>query len=309
MDLLTYTIDRIQMSGQIICQAHGHAPWGLSVDDGFQIPFYYLQSGWCLLIHEDGEQIRLHQGDLIFITSAQAHRLCDANQSQSLPLVEWNSNGYEGQSPVYRSGGEGMKTQILCGTYRLEQSMLTELLFSTLPKQLHLSAGSSAVRQRVEPILGLLLTELEQELMGGYRFITQCLDLLLIRALRAWISVGIDAELGWLNAMRHPAISFAVTSLLQNPEHAWTVEELADEVQLSRASLTREFQRFVGQGPMSFLTMIRMELAARLLVQEGEAVSDVSELVGYRSEQSFNRAFKKYFDVPPGRYRKTLDQV
>ena len=58
----------------------------------------------------------------------------------------------------------------------------------------------------------------------------------------------------------------------------------------------------VGQPPMQYLALWRMQLASHLLLQ-GQAVARVAEAVGYESEAAFSRAFKKLVGQPPAAWR------
>jgi AraC family transcriptional regulator, alkane utilization regulator len=46
-------------------------------------------------------------------------------------------------------------------------------------------------------------------------------------------------------------------------------------------------------------------VGARLLVTSGMSVAEVAAQVGYESEAAFNRAFKRQFNIPPARFRKS----
>jgi len=54
---------------------------------------------------------------------------------------------------------------------------------------------------------------------------------------------------------------------------------------------------------MTYLTRWRLQLAARSLEKTSRGVADIAAAVGYESEAAFNRAFKREFGDPPGRYR------
>ena len=82
-----------------------------------------------------------------------------------------------------------------------------------------------------------------------------------------------------------------------------TIDALAREVSLSRATLTRRFTNLVGEAPLTYLTRWRMDLAAQHLRETGDAVSSIAHSVGYTSEFAFSRAFARLRDVAPGRYR------
>jgi AraC-like DNA-binding protein len=145
--------------------------------------------------------------------------------------------------------------------------------------------------------------ELERHDIGSDQCIQYMLDLFLVRMLRAWMKKNPGHHLGWFNAARHAKISEAIALFFQSPQDPWTVASIAEEVDLSRATFAREFQRLVGQTPLAFLTQLRMKLATKYLTLDGESVAEVGERVGYKSEPAFTRAFKKHFGVPPGQYR------
>ena len=54
---------------------------------------------------------------------------------------------------------------------------------------------------------------------------------------------------------------------------------------------------------MAYLTRWRLQLAARSLETTSRGVAEIASDVGYESEAAFNRAFKREFGRPPGRYR------
>ena len=101
-------------------------------------------------------------------------------------------------------------------------------------------------------------------------------------------------------------IARALGLLHAQPERAWTIDELAAAVHVSRSTLVRRFNDLVGEPPAAYLTRWRMELAARLLRESEQPVGRISHRVGYTSEFAFSRAFTKHRGEPPGRYRKRI---
>ncbi|MEP6932496.1 MAG: helix-turn-helix domain-containing protein, partial [Nitrospirota bacterium] len=47
----------------------------------------------------------------------------------------------------------------------------------------------------------------------------------------------------------------------------------------------------------------RLQLGAQLLTSTSNSVAQIAAEVGYESEPSFNRAFKREFGLPPARFR------
>jgi AraC-like DNA-binding protein len=99
-------------------------------------------------------------------------------------------------------------------------------------------------------------------------------------------------------------IARALGLIHERPEEPWTIERLAAEVHLSRATLARRFAECVGEPPLSYLTRWRMDLAAQRLRETDEPVETIAAAVGYTSEYAFNRAFRRHRGQPPGRYRR-----
>ena len=79
---------------------------------------------------------------------------------------------------------------------------------------------------------------------------------------------------------------------------------LAKEVGVSRSVLAQKFRHYLGQPPMGYLTDWRLQLGARSLISGVRSVAEIAAEVGYETEASFNRAFKRRFHLPPGRYRR-----
>ncbi len=67
--------------------------------------------------------------------------------------------------------------------------------------------------------------------------------------------------------------------------------------------LAERFTDMVGQPPMQYLALWRMQLASRLLADGGQ-VAAVADAVGYESEAAFSRAFKKLVGQAPATWRK-----
>ena len=129
------------------------------------------------------------------------------------------------------------------------------------------------------------------------RFCFICID---IRATR------LPAEhTGWLAGLRDRFVGKSLALMHAKPAHAWTVDELASSVGLSRSALAERFTSLVGAPPMQYLTRWRLQLAADLLRSSRRTIGAIGAEVGYESEAAFNRAFKRELGVPPAAWRRT----
>ena len=65
----------------------------------------------------------------------------------------------------------------------------------------------------------------------------------------------------------------------------------------------RDFKKMYGVSFSSYLEVLRMRYAQEKL-KDGQAVQDVAAAVGYGSDYSFRRAFKRVVGVTPSDYQK-----
>jgi len=99
-------------------------------------------------------------------------------------------------------------------------------------------------------------------------------------------------------------IGSALRALHEQSAHAWTIEALASTVNMSRSAFALRFKSLIGEAPMEYLTRCRIQKASRLLHESDLTISQIADSVGYESETSFNKAFKRRIGVPPGRFRE-----
>lgn len=154
-------------------------------------------------------------------------------------------------------------------------------------------AHAAASTGRLRTLVRLVRAELRE---GDREMAARLLDPLLAYAARA--SEDGAAEL--LDSV----VADAVARLRERPDHPWTVDELAKQAGLSRSAFTRRFTREVGASPLRWLATWRMQLAARRLAEGDDSLAQIAAEVGYESEFSFSRAFKRHHGVPPGTFRR-----
>jgi AraC-like DNA-binding protein len=99
-------------------------------------------------------------------------------------------------------------------------------------------------------------------------------------------------------------ISSALNLMHQRPDRPWTIAQLAAEVGMSRSPFATKFTSFVGEPPLSYLTHLRMNLAADYLRNDRLRVGEIADRVGYESQGSFSNAFKRQFAMSPREYKE-----
>jgi AraC family transcriptional regulator of arabinose operon len=98
-----------------------------------------------------------------------------------------------------------------------------------------------------------------------------------------------------------------ITVLDQQYRDPPSVEQLADEVGLSASRLAHLFREEVGRSIQSYLLERRLIMAAMLIVQTHERISQIAYSVGFGDVSNFNHAFKRRFQMSPRQYRASQE--
>lgn len=85
------------------------------------------------------------------------------------------------------------------------------------------------------------------------------------------------------------------------------VEDIADEACFSRYHFIRLFKMAYGYTPHQYLIVVRVK-EAKLLLEKGLPVNEVSGMVGIENTSAFATLFKKYTSCSPKKYREDFLQ-
>ena len=154
------------------------------------------------------------------------------------------------------------------------------------------------------------ITTLAAIAVGLYIYVSRwlviggCAALVVVQAIRHWFQTDPNAQTGWLGALQDPQVGRALALIHRDPTHPWTVETLAGAVGVSRSGLAARFVDLVGETPMTYLRQWRFEVAQNWLRDTDQTLAEIAEQLGYESEASFSRAFKKATGRTPGSVRR-----
>ncbi len=151
-------------------------------------------------------------------------------------------------------------------------------------------------------ILDLLFEEAFNEDCGRQAALDRICELLVIQLLRISMENNTTA-MGLLAGLADQRLAKALTCIHTAPQQAWTLEQLASEAGMSRASFAVKFRETLGMTPGDYLSHWRLGLAKSLL-KKGKSVALVSDEVGYSSAAAFTRAFAGRFGQTPTAWLK-----
>jgi AraC-like DNA-binding protein len=84
------------------------------------------------------------------------------------------------------------------------------------------------------------------------------------------------------------------------------VSELARIACLSESQFRKRFMKLFKISPLKFITRIRVQTAAKLLVSSDAAIADIAVKCGFCDQSYLTRQFTSFFGMTPKKYRDRL---
>jgi len=303
-DVLTDVMDLLRVRGAVMAQIRARAPWGLRLPQNSGASFHAVTAGSCWIRVGSQPPRELFPGDVVLIPRGTPHIVSSEPKGAAQPWDRAAKARARTPSGEIVLDGAGASTHFICAAYDYDHDVAHPLL-GLLPAVLVCSEREMRETALLSSTLRLLRYELTNADAGGPAIVNRLIDILFVQVVRAWIANSAASNASWLGALGDPIVARTLTIMHGSPGSPWTVEALAEEVNVSRATLARRFVRLVGETPLSYLTRWRMELAARHLRETDNAVGAIARQVGYVSEFAFSRAFSRARGDAPGRYRRT----
>ncbi len=251
--------------------------------------------------------IALEPGDMIMIPHGQSHRLMDAAETPIVPESDIERDPDAHPAGPVQYGGTGPVTELVCGHFRFDRAEVHPLL-SLMPPFLHLRGTETLPLDWLQATLAFLAREARNMQPGSGALLDRMLGALFIQAARHFVqSLSRDGG-NWLAALGDSNISRALDAIHRDPAHPWNISELASRAGMSRTVFTARFKELVGQTPKQYLSRWRIHQAAYYLRTEKLTISRLLERVGFQSEASFSRLFKRYLGESPAAYRRRAQQ-
>jgi AraC-like DNA-binding protein len=302
-DPLTEVLRDLRLARTFYCHSELSAPWGLLMPCEDHAVFHFVAEGEAWLERAGEEPLRLGCGDFVLMAAGVEHRVASAAGAACRSVHQLPFETVGGQAMLLRHGGDGVRTVLACGGVRFDDPAANPLV-ALMPDALIIRATECGQAQLLRQTLDAMGTEALNPRPGGTTVMTRLADILVIHAVRSWLDAAPEGQGGWLGALRDSQIGRALVLMHRQPERDWTVASLAEALHMSRSVFSDRFTTLVGVPPLLYLTRWRMHLAARWLRDERASLGEVAGRLGYESEPSFSRAFKRHIGVPPGQVRR-----
>ena len=313
MDAFSEILSGVKLNGAVFFNAEFSAPWGISVPASNQMDMLPPGDAHFLLYHlvidgsavaavADGPPLELNSGDVVIFPNGDAHQMSSKGARQPFPNYGINDKIKARDLSPLHAGGGGETSRFVCG-YMACDPYLSRPILNGLPPVFKVNVRTDRSGQWLESSILHLVDEAVSGRVGSEAMLAKLSEALFVDTLRRYVAGLPEQHHGWLTGARDPIVGKSLGLMHRRVAHPWTIASLADEVGISRSALVERFTRYLSEPPMTYLTRWRLQLAARSLERTSRSVAEIAGDVGYESEAAFNRAFKREFGRPPGRYR------
>ena len=316
MDALSEALKSVHMTGAIFYRAECRRPWGFAVPaletyapilapGTERLVSYHLVTEGPALVRFAGAEVSLAPGDLLIMPHGNPHLLSNGHPRQIVQAGISLDHSLAGQISMLQIGGEGEMTRLICGYFGCDRRA-DRLFLGGLPDFIRIPVRDDPAGAWIESSIRHLVGLAGADDPGRSILLSKMAEALFIEALRRYMA-GLPAEqTGWLAAARDPVVGMAIAAMHADPARRWTLDGLARLAASSRSVLIDRFARYLGVAPLAYLATWRMQLASQRLLTSCESILQIGLGIGYESEASFIRAFKREFGQPPAKYRKIM---
>lgn len=288
-DLLSDVLLSLRLKVRIFQQGRYCGDWALDAGRVSHAVFHLIGRGeaW---VHRAGERepLAVHGGDLVMFPHGGWHQLSGPRKRQPGTRLQ--------------TTGESSYTTVLCASVEFEAGPLNPVM-QALPPTIVVRSEDHSASAELHALGRLMLTEYEAASPGRQGVLDRLAEAMFVLVLRHQMQHAPELK-GFLAALKDERVAGALTAMHAAAGKDWTVDRLAREAGMSRTVFAERFAGLIGQPPMQYLAAWRMHLADAMLRARRSSVAQIAERLGYQTEASFRRAFKRVRGVGPGEVRR-----
>ena len=321
VDVLSDVLQTVRLTGALFFPMEVSSPWVDEIPNAKEfasivlpatqhvVSYHIIRRGECWAALRGNPLVRLEAGDVFVVPHGDPYVMASAPDLRSdtppAAVLEFFEQMASATAPflVTEGGGGPQRAEVICGFLGCDVRPFNPVL-QALPRVLYLRSSAARITDRLSQLVEFTLAESQARRSGTRWVLLHLSELLFVEVVRRYLDSLTSEHTGWLAGLRDPVVGRALSLLHDRPNDAWSLEQLAREIGVSRSSLADRFSQLVGQPPMRYLTRWRIQLACRLLRDEAAKVSSVALDVGYQSEAAFSRAFKTIVGTSPAAWRR-----
>lgn len=112
--------------------------------------------------------------------------------------------------------------------------------------------------------------------------------------------VSVTLEKNGSNALLLKRFSDVILKDMANQD--LSVNDIADQLHMSRSILFKKIKAITGMTPNNFIKTMRLRKAAELLVQGRHKINEICWTVGFNTPSYFSKCFHKHFGMNPNEF-------
>ena len=323
-DTLSDVLRAVRLRGAVFFNITGSSRWAAEAPPAKEIApllmpgvehvieYHAVSRGSCWAGIPDGPWVQLRQGDVVLFPQGDGHVVSSAPQMRGSTDFGWLNDArldgaplqvaYDGEQMAFAAPPrDDADATLVCGFLGCDMHPFNPL-FGALPRLLHLRANGG--NAWMASFTQHAVDESHAQRPGAEAMLARMSEMMFVDAVRRYADELPAGSSGWLAGLQDRFVGHALRLIHRDPAHAWTIEELGQQVGLSRSTLHERFVELIGVPPMQYLAQWRMQSAARLLLETRAPIASVALDVGYDSEAAFSRAFKRLVGRPPAAWRR-----
>ncbi len=300
-DPLTEMLRGLRLDGVEYGRCQMAAPWAIAVPAQKAARFYFIGKRGCWLLTPAKEWIELRDGDALLFPRGAEHVLASAPDVEAFPLGSCQVQKVCGNIFDLKGGGDGEATLLFSGsmTFNVDSAHPLLRMMPELMRMCDLATSESGIPHLLEA----MAREVAMDRVGAGGILARLADVLAASIIRSWVESGCGDATGWIAAARCPDVGKVLAAIHLDPERDWTVASLARLMGASRSAFAERFASVVGETPARYVAQMRMHQARQWLAGDKLKISVVARRLGYESEASFSRAFKRVIGTAPSHVR------
>ena len=309
MDALSKIFEDIHLNQSEYLYLKPQGEWAFRYSEQSTMMAYAVLQGHLNIYLDNKQSIQAEAGDLILLPSGPSHECRSSSTEQLLEVFDISHLFAQSQHKevIFGRDTTAHETVILALHAHMDPIMARPLV-QALPSFIHIQHKHlSTVPEWLQIGLQFLALEVQQIRPGRDKILDHLVSIVLIECVRDYIDALQDSS-NWLSALTHPELSNALAKIHAEPEHAWTVESLAEQCCMSRSKFATLFSQILGTSPLAYLQQHRLRLAAQYLRNGQGTIQQIAHRVGYNSETAFSQSFKRQYQMSPSQYRNSQNR-
>ncbi len=301
-DHLTEMLRGLRLDGVDYSRCQMASPWAIAFPPCRAARFYFIAQRGCWLKMPTGDWLELRDGDALLLPRGGAHVLASAPAVTPSPPCDCAVKQHCGDITELEGGGSGSEHMLLFSgsmTFNVDADHPLLRLMPDVMRMYDFAANEPGIPHLLEA----MGREVCMDRVGAGGILARLADVIAATIIRGWVENGCGEDKGWIAAARCPQIGRVLAAIHAHPEADWTVESLAELMGASRSGFAERFASVVGETPARYVAQVRMHQARQWLARDRMRIAVVAQRLGYESEASFSRAFKRITGSAPSQVR------